>query len=65
MAVRNSLMEETYVVTRGHGDVWTHATTEGHVWVCDPTTAGVCVTSKGYENVLGLGCSLKPCWCMI
>lgn len=33
--------------TWGHDDIWDQASAEGHVWVQDPTVAGVCADVHG------------------
>lgn len=62
MVLRNSLMWEPWAATSVHGEVQVPAVAKGHVWVHGPAIARVSVVS-GYEDVWGLYCRLKPCWC--
>ena len=48
------IMVSKYVVgcgrlacTQSHGDIWSWAATKGHVWVCGPAAALVCVNAHG------------------
>lgn len=45
-----AIFRVAYAATWGHGDVWVHAATEGHVWAHGPTVAVVCANVHG------------PCW---
>lgn len=52
-----------------HSDIWARAAAKDRVWVCDPTTVGVCVNvqchvvTKGHTDAQGLDHNLRFCWC--
>lgn len=48
----------------GDGDISALATAKNHVWICDPTTARVCVATRGYMEAQEQDRNLQPCWCL-
>lgn len=49
-----------YTAIQGHGNVWTQAAAEGHVWVHDPTEVRVFVDVHGLFLPLGNMGELAP-----
>lgn len=53
------------IVTRGRGDIQAQAAAYGHVWVRDPSTAGVCVVCPLLVSPQGLTRTMcEPRWRM-